>query len=860
MNMKRVLSMFLVLILSVTMCMVSFADEVTEETEPSYEAEFIHVMNYVSGSSMMYNGEKVGRWGYFTPYKPRLTYDGVLKGSSGTSIFTFNLIDSKNNRIIDAYCADTDIGVSGGYAYSRLNLENSSYSAHASGKLRAIVKQGFWDSGDENVLGAAAGVPDLTQGEALAATQLAIWETIHGDRFGIVSYVNSMTNSESSWAGYHSDSKGDIYHLNYDSCYEEVKNGYASMDNAENIATNIEAAYNYLMSLEDLGPSEPAVSGNSFKNWEVLSREKNEDGTYNITVNVELDVIMKENDDLTLSAIIGGKFAYVSLADGINNKTLVIKNVPAANAFDTVTLAIDGQQTVKDVFIFAPKDARNKSQTLIAEYDAQLPVHAEVEAVEEERIINFHKLNREDNNGLEGVQFDIYYKATVSEYLNGEYELDYKYSKYDGYVYTAVTDENGEATVNLTRENLPDGVYLIVEKPHNAIEKPVDPFYVIIPATSFDGTGYEYVIDIYPKNDVKNDVEISKDVISIDNDSATVDAKKEHTWIITAGIPDDLENGKSFVISDTLDNRLNFLGNIKVQLELKGAEGAIGGGSVTVSGENTSGKVVETTVSSILSEGIDYIIEVTENDSENGEKLPDSFKITFTSSGMANCATLGKYIEDAVIRVYFDAEINSNANMDDMIPNKATLEYTNSVGVDFKAESDIPEVYTGGIQIIKVDADNQTNKLEGAQFEVYRKATEAEIADENISTVKINGQDAEMVIVEFFSNPEITGEKVTKAVSDENGKVYIYGLAYGTYYLLETKAPDGYNLLAEAKEFEIKEATYTEENAFLVFNKSGVVLPETGGVGTTWFIIIGSALAVAAVVILVAKRRMNKEE
>ena len=97
------------------------------------------------------------------------------------------------------------------------------------------------------------------------------------------------------------------------------------------------------------------------------------------------------------------------------------------------------------------------------------------------------------------------------------------------------------------------------------------------------------------------------------------------------------------------------------------------------------------------------------------------------------------------------------------------------------------------------------------------------------------------------------------------------GTADGTnYYLLETKAPAGFNKLTGPVIVNIKDnGTITvfyngvklnsPNDAFNVQNRAGTELPSTGGIGTTIFYIVGAILVIGAGVILVTRRRMDAQ-
>lgn len=169
-----------------------------------------------------------------------------------------------------------------------------------------------------------------------------------------------------------------------------------------------------------------------------------------------------------------------------------------------------------------------------------------------------------------------------------------------------------------------------------------------------------------------------------------------------------------------------------------------------------------------------------------------------------------------------------------------------------KTEKDTVWVFTYEVKVNKVDGETDA-KLPNAEFKMRNADNEWLKVDEN---GKVLGW-----------TPNETDADVLK--SDENGVFSVIGLDHGTYYLVETKAPDGYNLLTEEIEVVI-EAEHKEKDAdsaetkftvngedeITVENNAGIVLPETGGVGTTMFYFLGAVMVLGAGVLLVTKRRM----
>lgn len=186
--------------------------------------------------------------------------------------------------------------------------------------------------------------------------------------------------------------------------------------------------------------------------------------------------------------------------------------------------------------------------------------------------------------------------------------------------------------------------------------------------------------------------------------------------------------------------------------------------------------------------------------------------------------------------------------------NKVTFDYSNYPYVEnsHKQKTDTVDVTTFAIKIDKFVKDQEATKLAGAKFDLYRTATHAEI--DAGTSVEIPHTSIQGIKLE--------GDKVT----DDNGaatfeKYEANGNKYD-YYLVETQAPSGYNILDNAvkvnftdAEVEATAGVYTVK----VSNSSGIQLPITGGTGTVIFTIIGIALMVGAVVLFVVSRKKAKE-
>lgn len=312
------------------------------------------------------------------------------------------------------------------------------------------------------------------------------------------------------------------------------------------------------------------------------------------------------------------------------------------------------------------------------------------------------------------------------------------------------------------------------------------------------------------------------------------------TFTLTSTIPDmSAYNTYTFNFKDTLSKGLTFEQVKSVKVEDK---------TLSV---NTDYTVTPPTAPN-------NTLTVAMNDFKAKQQANAGKKITVTYT-----ATLNK-----------DAVVGGHGNT-----NSATIQYSNnpSTGGTGESEPSKVRVFTYGFTVDKYTGDNYTDaatRLAGAKFTLAPKNGDP------MSFVKVkDGNATENAVYRVATDDEKASTTTTTIITPASGKVDFQGLKNGEYTLTETEAPAGYNKLASAIGVKVEgrndgtdttnanvHITYDNDNGssnydqpasngvIPVRNKSGVVLPGTGGMGTIAFTVIG-VLVIALGVAWTLKRK-----
>lgn len=311
-------------------------------------------------------------------------------------------------------------------------------------------------------------------------------------------------------------------------------------------------------------------------------------------------------------------------------------------------------------------------------------------------------------------------------------------------------------------------------------------------------------------------------------------------------------------------------------------------------GYNAYSYTITDTMSSGLTSNVKAETDVTIKVNDNVDLSNTYYTVTATGNtfnvtvDIKAAMDAGEIAATNALYVYYTAKLNDTTKYygTGWETNKAFLTYPNNPNSESTGKTPEAEVkvVTFPTSISKIDG--KTNApLTGAKF-VLSTDPSLKIADLNLNE-NFEPQTTDKLIALHSTNatapylvasPEMIAAKDHITYVIEAGDTTIAGLGEKSYYLYEIKAPSGYNLLPEATKFTLHlraadistaqgmpyltlgESTVEHPLALTIANNAGATLPETGGIGTTLFYVIGALLVVGAGVLLVTKKRMGKAD
>lgn len=359
-------------------------------------------------------------------------------------------------------------------------------------------------------------------------------------------------------------------------------------------------------------------------------------------------------------------------------------------------------------------------------------------------------------------------------------------------------------SVSLT--NLPMGEYFIIPTATTSV------YQLMLQKIEPVSSSGEYSLPDVTFNAKKKSVSVTK---VADKKSVTKGETVKYTVTLDLPVYDSSATYKGFSVKDTLPTGLTLVTD-SVSVQIDGTDVDTG------------------------------YYDITKSDSGFKLKVEDGKYVNWRTAAMASKQLV----------ITYNATLNAASPDVNVFEN--TVEYTYSTypftddANHTKKKSANAEVKSYTIKVAKVDAGDTSRKLAGAEFDLYRTLKSGEDASAGIdipgtATLLGSAKKGKLLKSGLTTGPD--GIVLFKQY-EANGTKY-------DYYLVETQAPAGYNLLQDAVKVNFTDDDVNEEGVYTVTvtNSSGFQLPITGDTGTILMSVIGLVLMGGAVVLLLLRKR-----
>lgn len=350
--------------------------------------------------------------------------------------------------------------------------------------------------------------------------------------------------------------------------------------------------------------------------------------------------------------------------------------------------------------------------------------------------------------------------------------------------------------------------------------------------------GKEIQSSLVTVDETTNTVNLKTEAPSIEKtaDKTTVNIGDVVKYTVKGSIPDTTGYAQYvYKIHDELSTGLDFVNDAKGT--------ALGAGATTVN------VTVAFTDNSVTAAGTTPTVATL--DTANNRKM----SLDLSEWVRANQTNKGKEFT-----VTYYAKVNKDAVVTEK--NKAQLEYGNKPGETTTTTPSEAKTPTYPLDILKTKKDSNV-KLAGAKFSLYTSEADAK---NGTNPIKVTGNNGNYVV---DSNSTTTEFESVENIEEKGYNLRVNGLAEGTYYLVETKAPDGYNKLTAPVVIKITKSTDTDVNNWTISkdgtvetdkiidiaNSTGSLLPSTGGRGAIAFAVIAAILVFGVAVSFIRDKR-----